>query len=45
MDGYALHEWADGMQITVSGKPGRFQVTFDKFGIAFFKDGTRIWSK
>lgn len=33
------------MQISVSGKAGKFQVTFDKFGIALFKDGTRIWSK
>ena len=33
------------MQISVLGKPGRFQVTFDKFGIALFKDGNRVWSK
>lgn len=34
------------MQITVSGKKyGMYQVTFDKTGIAFFKDGQRVWLK
>lgn len=45
MNNYAFHEWEDGMQISTSGKFGEFQVTFDKYGIALFKNGTRIWTK
>ena len=45
VNNYAFHEWEDGMQILTSGKFGEFQVTFDKYGIALFKNGTRIWTK
>lgn len=42
-----FHEWSDGIQLTFNGANGnpQFQITIDRNGIVFYKDGTWQWAR